>query len=565
MQFPPPPTTISHPLKVIPQHPKSMLTLRFTTESGQRAEIEIPLRKLIRYGAPLYTTLWLGFALDAKGSSCDFMDAFTNSQNPEMAKVALTLFRPCWDQDYHGLAVNPEPDIRTTLAEDMDCCTGPTMAGPTASSQIRGLMRALRILSITTQTLQEAVFSPDRGINPELTKQLQDTLLALSPDPAVASDGRILELQDLVEKGRQENARLQLLYSELQQRNCLQGDLWKKQLESKDAELQAVRREDGFRSTALDQAHQEVSELQRRRDNVESANQLLEGSRKALSNDHAEVKDELTRLQEELSRTQEELSGTQASLAGAEKELIQARASLSTLPTLEEHVGHLEVDLKLARENAEALFAENLENQQELSRARARVESMQLEKESMTKRLDDQLARGDELLEALRIHDQDRVSQDDELATLRLETSVLRQERQQLTEDKDRHCKRWSAEVEGLRAAKEQLCKLQKELAQKSTELEVMRVSHNHSRTRQEAMFAKTLEDEARNKAEDGALKEALSRLKSAAPQRLKDLREECEDLRKKDEERVQLNEQLTKALAELDIWRGKYGDVPEA
>merc|ERR1719198_1950106 len=99
---------------------------------------------------------------------------------------------------------------------------------------------------------------------------------------------------------------------------------------------------------------------------------------------------------------------------------------------------------------------------------------------------------------------------------------------------------------------------LQEELVQKSMELEVMRASQNHSRTVREGIAAKTVEDEMRNKIEDTALKETLTRLKSAAPQRLKALREECEALRKKDEERVQLKEQLAKACAELESLRCK-------
>jgi chromosome segregation ATPase len=259
-------------------------------------------------------------------------------------------------------------------------------------------------------------------------------------------------------------------------------------------------------------------------------------------------------------QVQEELMRTQASFAGTQKELAQARNDLAKMPTLEKQVQYLEADLKLAREKVESLSVESLEQQQELARCKATCEALRVEKEATTKRLENQLSLVDEEMEALRIRDKDRAQVDDELASLRLESSILRKEKDHIAVERDSESQRWMQELEALRNAKDTQYELQEELTQRALELEVMKHGHRQQQTIEKVIVAKTAEAEVRSQVEDTALKETLSKLKSAAPQRLKDLRDECDDLRKKNEERLQVKEQLAKACAELDMWRAKYG-----
>jgi len=592
MSFPLPPMSVGGPMKVIPQTPNSAITLAFQTEAGAKAEIRIPLTKLIRYGAPLFTTLWLGLPLEGgTGYQYELSEALHRGQMPDVPKVAVTVFRPARNQDFHGLAVDPQPDVQCILVEDMDTCTGPVKKGPTAQVQIKGLVRALRFMSLTTHALQQKLFdgdNPDHGMA-TISRQLQDTLLNLTPktserepssaflgDQIQAAEARARSAQEMHDELRRLNTKLEVEKAELDQRLQLQTEHWKQQQESASAEVQALRDTDGLRRQELDRALQEldsfhdlrleteknqadldkatgqVEELSNLRSQVQThrGQQLylqreltlateelqslraLEGQRKSLTQDHAQAQDELVR--------------TKSTLAGEQKELERAREELKNLPGLSQQAQYLEAELKLAREKIDVLATESRDTQQELARAKATSETLTIEKEATTRMLEDQSARLKEELEAFRARDVDKPARDEDVARTKVELEALQREKEQWREDLDSECQRWNSELDNLRIANERQVDLQQELAQKSIELEVLRRDANNQKAIHDQIVNQTNQIEVRNKVEDEVLKDTVDKLRAAAPQRLKDLRAECEALREKDKERIALKEELS-------------------
>lgn len=567
---------------MIPQHPGSVLSLQFSIESGATAEITIPLTKLIRYGLPLCTTLWLGLPLEGgSGMKYDISEALARGNNPDIPKVVVTIFRPSRNQDFHGLAVDPQPDVHGALTEDIDTCTGPVKKGPTAIAQIKGLIRALRVLSFTTHSLQEKLFTADRS-NTALTQQLQDTMRALTPtirdrmpNDNGAAEAQVQQMQEMLNEARHENTRLQVEKAELQERSKLQEGHWRQQLESAGLELHALRSSDQLRSHEMDrlgqelgsfqalraaqeeshhqiqQAHTQLEELEALKGQVQTQRgqqqylqreltlateelqslKVLDRQRKSLSQDHAQIQDELVR--------------TGVTLEGAQKELSQARQELKNLPGLEKQVQYLDAELKSSREKVENISAEQRAVAEELVRAKATSETLNIEKNATTRMLEDQLARVTGELEAFRTRDLDKPAQLEEKARERVELESLRNEKQQWREDLESECHRWNSELESLRLANERQVALQDELAQKSVELEVLRLDKKQQQSIQNEIVQKTTEIEVQNKVEGVVLQETLDKLRAQAPQRLKDLREECTALRAKDKERVTLKEEV--------------------
>lgn len=596
VQFPLPPLSVGGPtMKVIPQTPGSVCTLKFRTDAGAEGLIRVPLHKLIRYGAPLYTSLWLGLPVEGdSGYEVELADALSRGQNPDVAKCAITIFRPARNQDFHGMAVDPQPDIQSTLQqEDMDTCTGPVKRGPGAAVQIKGLVRALRLNALTTLALQTKLFEGGMASS-DLSRQLQETVLSLTPkikerDPDMnmaltdqverqlrATEDRAARLADQYEDLRRANTQLEVEKASLEQRLKLQTEHWQQQQQSNSAELQALREADSLRQRELDRYVQDLeglndlrkSQEQNQEDLNKASNQLeelhnlrsqvqthrgqqlylqreltlateelqslraLEGQRKSLSQDHAAAQDELVRVQ--------------VALDGERKELAKCRDELKNLPALSSQAGYLDSELKLAREKVESLSSENKDIQQELARAKATAEALSVEKDKTTKMLEDHLARANTELETLRARDTDRPSQVEELTRCKVELEVLRQEKQQWKEDLENDSQRWNNELEALRVAHEKQVELQEERNRLTVELEAVRMSAQQQQSIHNDYVQKSTEIEVRNKVEGAVLEETLDKLKKAAPQKLKDLRAENQALKEKDKERIQLKEENT-------------------
>lgn len=608
MSFPLPPMSIGGPLRIMPQHPGSTLSLHFSNDAGAAIDLKIPLSKLIRYGAPLCTTLWLGLPLDGTTiRDYDFGQALARGNNADIPKVVVTIFRPSKNQDLsRGDAADPQPDVHGALNEDQDnTCTGPVKRGPTAVAQIKGLIRSLRLMSHTTYALQQELFNAaGKADHGALAKQLQESMQLLKlgapqsananhrdPIASAAVTAEFLQLQDMLDESRRENTRLQVEKAEIQERARLQEEHWRQQLESGGAEAQALRNVEALRNQELDRmseelgsfrhlrdaqeqsqsaladVHSQLEELETLRSQVQTQRgqqlylqreltlaseelqslRALEGQRKSLSQDHAQGQDDLVR--------------TQIALAGAQKDLEQAREELKIVPTIEKQVQYLEAELAIARQKIESLSTEQKRAEEELFRATATSTSLSIEKDSTTRLLEDQLSRAKAELEALRLRDQERPERETENARMRVEVETLRLEKQQWREDLESECHRWNGELEALRLANERQVHLQDELAAKSVELEVMRKTGEI----QDAVIKKTGEIEEKAQIEDGVLQETLEKLRAAAPQRLKDLREECAALRTKEKERVALKEELHLLRAENRRHLDEVKDAREA
>jgi hypothetical protein len=403
----------------------------------------------------------------------------------------------------------------------------------------------------------------------------------------------ILEQRAVLLSCHQDNAKLHAGAAERDKKYRLEKEHWQKQLESKDAELEALREVDALQNAELRRLQQELEEHGARRSEahkqdgspvarVECQLEELANARSQAETQRTQylcLQNELQIANEELQKlraldgqrtslandhniTQDELARTQASVATLKKELFQAREDLKALPPLETKLPYLEEELRLARAKADAMTAENTSNQQELARSRATAESLRVEQETTAKRLENQLARADAEIETLRSRDQDRLVREEELMRLRAEVAVLRMEKQHWSDDYDKECNRMTTELEALRDAKEQSVQLQEELAQRSSEVELLRATHIQQRVIQEKIAT---EDTARSQMEDVVLQETLTKLKSAAPQRLKDLRAreealraENEALRAREAERLKLQEDFNRVCAELEAVRGK-------
>mmetsp|Transcript_68179 Transcript_68179/g.107331 ORF Transcript_68179/g.107331 Transcript_68179/m.107331 type:complete len:773 (-) Transcript_68179:403-2721(-) len=541
------------PLKVNPTHPGSILSLKFRMDplgTVAPGEITIPLFKLVRYGAPLFTTLWLALPLDGDGyeaQNYDLGEAVAKIRNPNLPKVCITLFKPIRREDWHGLAVDPQPDVHGALVEDMDTCVGPAKRGPTAIQQIKGLHYSLRTLSQMIAALQEALFlSPDER-HGDLARQIQDTMRSITQKPdtgyAPVDVGSFWQVQEMLRKMEAEK------------------EQWRNQLESKDRELQRRSQERAELDNLRIEFNRQKDELERKGSEVGEVRNLtvqLEMEKRM----NQRLQEDITNLQRldvrRLSITQdhavasEELVRLQASLSAREKELLQlreerdqAQTSLRSLPTLETKVHHLEAELKFAQEKADALNTKCWKQEQELAYSKSDAAALH-------KRLEDQSNQVDSELKALRSSASERIRLEEELGRLRVEAAHLRSEKKMLTEDLETESHRWKAELEALRTAKDQQAELQEELTQKSMELEVLRVSQNTQKNVFDAMAKNAEEQEVRNKFEDEKLEETLTKLKQSAPKGLKDLREECAALRIKDKEREVLKKEYTSLKLEL-------------
>lgn len=574
-----PSSSATQPLKVTPQHPGSVLSLKFRMDPYGTApgEITIPLYKLIRYGAPLFTTLWLALPLDGdsfEAQNYELGEAIAKIRNPNLPKVCITLFKPVRREDWHGLAVDPQPDVHGALVEDMDTCVGTSRKGPTAIQQIKGLHYSLRTLSQMCGSLQEALFdSPDERNN-ELARQIQDTMRSITQKPEVGYGGH----RPMVDESSfwQFQDTLRKMEAEKEQ--------WKQQLESKDRELErceSSRAQDRADLEQLrlefDRQRQELVRKANSSDELKNVTVELEMERRmnqrlqeditnvrrqslvqdqAMVKDHAVASEELVRAQAALlakdnALTAKEHELTQvraqleASLSAKTKEVYQVQEELGQARSLEIKVKHLETQLQFAQEQAEALNTKCAKQEQELAFSKSDAATLH-------KRLEDQSTAIDAELKALRNSSAERIKLEEELGRLRVEAAHLRSEKKMLTEDLETESEKWKAELEALRTAKDQQAELQEELATKSMELEVLKVSQNTQKSLVETMAKSAEEQEVRNRNEDAALEETLTKLKQNAPTGLKALREECAALRIKDKERQSLKEEYDKLKVKL-------------
>lgn len=148
---------------------------------------------------------------------------------------------------------------------------------------------------------------------------------------------------------------------------------------------------------------------------------------------------------------------------------------------------------------------------------------------------------------------------------MQVELNSLRLEKQQWREDLETECHRWNSELDALRIANARQIELQDELSQKSVELEGWRHQRESHETIQNEIIKKTGEVEVRNQVQDAVLQQTLEKLKANAPQRLKDLRDECAALKAKDKERLALKEEVVALRVETSRCGDEIKDLREA
>jgi chromosome segregation ATPase len=589
--------------KLIPKGPGSVLKLVFSTESGAAAgttgEISMPLSKLIHFGVPLCTTLWLALPFEAGiGLKYDMSEALARGSNPELSKVVLSVFRPSYKDRNEEL----QPDVHGVLAEDTGMgCTGPVKTGPTAITQIKGLIKGMRSMSLALCAMQRECFNRDRSPNPfqshklsapgqqfgavndRLVAQVRSLEMQLESrgdelqdvSPFATSDLQVARLQEMLEQVRCENTVLQVEKAKSQEKIDLQETHWRERLESQGKELKSLRSIDVLQSQELDRRLHELNGFQDMRDGQDKTMQEIEKVQVQLEElevlksqvqthkaQQRYLERELNLANEELQRLrdldeqrksitqnhaelEDELGRSQANLGGVHKELAEAREDLKVVPSLEKQVQYLEVELKLSKDKNVELSSEIAAVQEELARAKATAEAVAVEKAGAANMYEEQLARNAADLEALRARDYTNPARGEEVVRMQVELESLRMEKQKWKEALEADCHRWNNELEALRIANERQVELQDELAAKSMELEALKMSASSRQVIEDEIVRKNDEVESTNQAEVEVLQETLEKMKAAAPKRLKDLREECAALREKDKERVALKEQV--------------------
>jgi len=164
------------PVMVNPSTEESQLAFRLIPRrSGQQAsasdsveeqggsEVVVPFSMLAKYGAPLYTSLWLGVPGVEQtrhlAANSALQKAVYDSRDPEVPKICITMFKPArTPPDPSGSLCGLQPDARSLLtAEAWDDCTGPRLdrGTPKAVQQVEGVLESLKLANATTLALQD--------------------------------------------------------------------------------------------------------------------------------------------------------------------------------------------------------------------------------------------------------------------------------------------------------------------------------------------------------------------------------------------------------------------------
>jgi len=178
------------------------------------ASVRLPISRLVHYGLPLYTSLWLGLTVGgpeiAKGSA-SFERSLQMAKDPDTPKLRLAFFKPCTrsmgiltmgapimseadlngsnDTKMNGNAREkpegklnmwqsfPRPDVYGAFQDELDQgagCTGRDGAlgipGVTLPTQVMRLIECLRNSNDTVSSLQAALFRQQGKACPKTAK-----------------------------------------------------------------------------------------------------------------------------------------------------------------------------------------------------------------------------------------------------------------------------------------------------------------------------------------------------------------------------------------------------------
>jgi hypothetical protein len=177
----------SSPITIETESWSSRLQLHFfpsPTDIRPRSSVTAPLSKLVRFGAPLYTSLWLGLRGEESSRGPleeDLSDALTWAHVPDAPKVKITLFRPAGNELLQGTSMTSsraakfEPDIRR-IFDDYDgggplCLEPSPQSHASKQSQVEGLIRCLDETNELIRGFHEAVMM--RPMRDKLTLDLE--------------------------------------------------------------------------------------------------------------------------------------------------------------------------------------------------------------------------------------------------------------------------------------------------------------------------------------------------------------------------------------------------------
>lgn len=140
-------------------------------DSSIMAEVSFPLRKLVNFGAPLYTSLCLGLntGRNTKDIS-NLTEALNMSVDPKVPKITITLYKPLRIPDKGS---RPAPDIRAALTEDLDVCGLPIGDAVPGKMQVQGVIECIKVANRRNVVLGDRVLQlQDQVISLEGQKQL---------------------------------------------------------------------------------------------------------------------------------------------------------------------------------------------------------------------------------------------------------------------------------------------------------------------------------------------------------------------------------------------------------
>jgi len=171
-----------------------------TSATAVLAEVSFPISRLVKYGAPLYTSLCLGMYRDGNIDSFNRLsDALNMSMDPKAPKVYITLYKP--ENTPLDAQARPKPDIKSALVEEQELTCGiPSGAGSQLESkqQIQGLIECIQIASTgifelddQVQQLQGMIEEERLSLEGELQRKLEGA--AQSDSGKVAEELRKLQ------------------------------------------------------------------------------------------------------------------------------------------------------------------------------------------------------------------------------------------------------------------------------------------------------------------------------------------------------------------------------------
>mmetsp|Transcript_104130 Transcript_104130/g.180894 ORF Transcript_104130/g.180894 Transcript_104130/m.180894 type:complete len:696 (-) Transcript_104130:10-2097(-) len=493
--------------------------------------IQFPLSSLVRYGVPLYTTLCLGVPLDGETAlKLDLAEALQRGQLVDSPKVTITLFRPARPRDFYDLHAEPQPDIHATLVEDLEplpmCAPeGKRAVGPTCATQIKGLTRALRLMSTVAYSLQDAHFS---GVPADSNRELHAEITA---------NDQLCCLQEELQASQRETSRLQAELDQVSTCARLQEERLEKELARACGELQDRQAECQAKSRGEEQVEFLTRELEHAHERVRLLNKGKEQWHYELVRKYTDLEAQHTTTCAEKHMISVEYQVAQESLKQKDVALRQKDSEIQDLVEFRQAQEALQEETELLKAEQDLLAQKWQKEKLELLRASNQEKAV----------LQDELLKKTEELQALRrTHRPLKLTDTQELEASQSEFVKLQTEAQEAKQM--------------LEATRFELQRAQNDLADVLAEREVLRAGES---LRQELQLENLqLRDEIKSlKARECMVREDLREELSASRRKLREETErgwnELQSLREAAKDR---NKEVESARTDLDAWSRQNG-----